>query len=335
MGEVRLHRVVRLGRRHAGALQHRRAELDLPRDVLVSEHPGRASEHAEVPSLRIRLDESDLRQVDADAIDPCVKRQTRDSHALVLLDIGRAGHKMMRSALQRPHRHVAVRIANRNAIRQHEAPDTVGDDVPHEARVVGRVGFGGVHAVEVAQQRARNRGRPDVRADVDHHAAHCQLARLQDLGQREPPLSFEAPADAALFVGTLRDPPRETGDDDVGGAGRDAIAPVDRIEVRRAADRKRRLAIATPVVIGREHRRTAQRQHVFEHEFVWLCGDRAQPPRLEAIAQHVAAPFGSIEPRQQPIALPLGMGQCGVETAPAGQPGDDVAEKTTVRVRLY
>src|SRR5258705_3399180 len=129
--EMRFHQLVRLRHRASGALQHRRAELDLPRDVLVSEHSWCAGEHAEVPSLRVRLDESDLREVDADPLDPCVKRQTRYSHALIPLDIGGASHKMMRSALQRPHRHVAVRIADRHAIRQYEALDSVGNDVSH------------------------------------------------------------------------------------------------------------------------------------------------------------------------------------------------------------
>ena len=243
MREMRFHRLVRVGHRSACALQHWRAELDLPRDVLVSEHPRRTGEHAEIPSLRIRLDEPDLRQVDADALDPCVKGQTRDGHVLALLDIGRAGHKMMRSALQRPHRHVAVRIANRNAIRQHEATDTVGDDVPHEARVVRRVGFGGVHSVEVAKEGARDRSRPDVRADIDHHSSNGQFACLQDFAQGEAPSSFEACRHAILIAGALGNPPRQAGNDDAGRRSRRGIAGArDGIAIRNAAPGKGRLA---------------------------------------------------------------------------------------------
>jgi hypothetical protein len=70
-----------------------------------------------------------------------------------------------------------------------------------------------------------------------------------------------------------------------------------------------------------------KREHVLEHGVVRLSRDRAKAPRLQPPAQHGAQPFGSIESLTQPIALPTGLRELGVETPSPGQPGYDVAKE--------
>ncbi|TMG78739.1 MAG: hypothetical protein E6H78_21080 [Betaproteobacteria bacterium] len=57
-----------------------------------------------------------------------------------------------------------------------------------------------------------------------------------------------------------------------------------RVAIGRASRDKCRLARRSAVVIGREHRRVPERQHMFEYGFVRLRGARPLSPRLEPAA---------------------------------------------------
>src|SRR5262245_23318306 len=92
---------------------------------------------------------------------------------------------MMRATSSHAHRHLTIGVSNRDSIWKHEPSDAVADDVPHKTRVIEGIRLDRVHAVEVAKQGARNRRRPDIRADVDHGAPLGQLARLENLGKRQ------------------------------------------------------------------------------------------------------------------------------------------------------
>jgi hypothetical protein len=82
-------------------------------------------------------------------------------------------------------------------------------------------------------------------------------------------------------------------------------------------------------MIRREHRRVTKREHMLQHRFIGPGRERAKTAGLEAPAQHVAQPLGSIEPLLQQIALPPALCQFGVEPSPSRQPGGHVAEKET------
>ena len=238
----------------------------------------------------------------------------------------------MRSALQHPHRHLAVRIPDGHAIRQHQSAGAVGDDIPYETGVIRGIGFGGVDGREVAEQRARDGGRPHVRADVDHHAADGQFACLENFAQRQAALSLE-PRGYSTFRGLIcrgSDAARETTTTDRrwsrSRSGR-WIRLRDRGAVRMAARGKRRLAGGAPVMVRGDRGRVPKRQYVFQHDLVRLRGPRAQPARLETPAQYLAQPLGSIEALPQQVSLAAALRQLGVEAPPAGQAGDEVAEE--------
>src|SRR6185503_15390142 len=144
-----------------------------------------AGQHPRIPSLRVGLDEADVREIDSNSIHPCVQRQAGDNHPFTLTDVLRTRDEVMRATSTHVHRHLTIGVTHRDSIWKDQPSDAVADDVPDETGVVGRTRLDRVYAVEVAKQGARNRRRPDIRANVDHGAPDGQLACLENLGERQ------------------------------------------------------------------------------------------------------------------------------------------------------
>jgi hypothetical protein len=101
----------------------------------------------------------------------------------------------------------------------------------------------------------------------------------------------------------------------------------ERLPVRRAPPGERALARDAPIVIGGEHRRVAQRQHVLEDRVIRLRRARSLPPRLETPAQHLPLPFRTVEPLMKQVALTAALLELGAETPTARQASDHIPQQ--------
>src|SRR5262245_21504544 len=135
-------------------------------------------------------------------LDPGVEREARYRDPLFLPDVLHAQDEMMRAAFHPPHRHVAIAIADSDAVRQHQSPHTAATDVPHEACVVGWIGFDRIDPAEVAEYGARNRCGANVGADVDHGAADCKFPCFENLIEWKTPATHQSLRDP-LRVATI------------------------------------------------------------------------------------------------------------------------------------
>ena len=111
-----------------------------------------------------------------------------------------------------------------------------------------------------------------------------QLPRRENLAERKTTLAGKTLRDPFRLAGMRGHPPRQAGNDDTFRGGRRRVGIGERVAIGRASRGKRRLARRSAVVIGREHRRVPQRQHMFEDGFVRLRGARALSPRLQPAA---------------------------------------------------
>ena len=141
----------------------------------------------------------------------------------------------------------------------------------------------------LSQPGARERFRREAQAGA--RLNHPAVVQIYDLVERPDGdwlvmelVSGKTLRDPLRLAGIRGHPPREAGDDDTFRSGRRRIRIGKRVAIGRALRGKRRLTSHSAVVIGREHRRVPERQHMFEDGFVRLRGASPLSPRLEPAA---------------------------------------------------
>src|SRR5258705_154313 len=136
------------------------------------------------------------------------------------------------------------------------------------------------------------------------------------------PATGETAGDSARFARLGGHPPPETADDDLLRRRRHGrIGMRERLPVRRAPPGECALARDAPIVIGGEHRRVAQRQHVLEDRCIRLRRARSLPSRLETPAQHLPLPFRTVDPLMKEVALTAALLELAAEAPTARQAG--------------
>jgi hypothetical protein len=87
-------------------------------------------------------------------------------------------------------------------------------------------------------------------------------------------------------------------------------------------------------MVGGQHRRMPQRQHVLEDRLVRLRSEGTLPARFKAAAQHLSLAFRPLEPMAKEIALMAAVLQLALQPSTTRQASDQIANEQSEPAHL-